>query len=120
MRLLSNLSDTDLIERLRNGQEKAFEVLFLRYQIDVRKLVLHYVRDKTATEDLSKTFFFAFTHRLKAGNTAKEEVFCRGLYALRTTCEWTTSEKRRGSNIQTTTFLKTCFLRQRTLMRRVV
>ena len=75
MRHLANLSDTELIANLRNGQEQAFDVLFRRYQKDIRNVILHYVKDKVLTEDLSQDSFIRIYASLKNGKYNEQGSF---------------------------------------------
>lgn len=75
MRLLRNLPDTELIECFHQGQEKAFDVLFCRYQKDVRNVIAHYVRDRLVTEDLSQDAFIRIYTSLKRGKYNEQGKF---------------------------------------------
>ena len=75
MRLLVKLSDTELIECFHQGQEKAFDVLFCRYQKDVRNVIAHYVRDRLVTEDLSQDAFIRIYTSLKRGKYNEQGKF---------------------------------------------
>src|SRR5689334_22841634 len=68
MRILSQLSDRELIEEVFKGQEQAFDVLFSRYKKDVRHIVLRSVRDKLITEDLCQDTFIRVFNALKKRN----------------------------------------------------
>ncbi|MBE7171331.1 MAG: sigma-70 family RNA polymerase sigma factor [Williamsia sp.] len=57
MRLLQSLTDTELIDHFHKGHKKAFELLFFRYKEDVRRVIIHYVKDATVAEDLSQEAF---------------------------------------------------------------
>ncbi len=75
MRHLANLSDTELIANLRNGQEQAFDVLFRRYHKDIRNVILHYTKDRLITEDLSQDTFIKIYTSLKGGKYAEQGSF---------------------------------------------
>ena len=62
---MQNMSDSDLITQLFNGQERAFDILFCRYNKDVRNVVHHYVKDRVVTEDLSQDVFIRIYISLK-------------------------------------------------------
>ncbi len=50
-------SDLALVERVQRGDRAAFDVLVLRYQHKVLKLVMRYVRDAAEAEDISQEAF---------------------------------------------------------------
>lgn len=75
MRLLRSLPDTELIECFNQGQEQAFDVLFCRYQTDVRNVIVHYVRDRLVTEDLSQDAFIRIYTSLKRGKYNEQGKF---------------------------------------------
>mgnify|MGYP003326782839 CR=1 FL=1 len=50
-------SDLALVERVQRGERSAFDVLVLRYQQKVLKLVLRYVRDPMEAEDVAQEAF---------------------------------------------------------------
>lgn len=82
MTLLFNLLDTDLVERMGDGQEKAFEVLFCRYQKDVYRIVLHYLKNKTASEDLCQDIFLRVYVSLKEGKYNERGTFLAWLLRI--------------------------------------
>jgi RNA polymerase sigma factor (sigma-70 family) len=57
MKIMQNMSDSELIKQLYNGQERAFDVLFCRYNKDVRNVIHHYVKDRIISEDLCQDVF---------------------------------------------------------------
>ena len=50
-------SDLALVERVQRGERSAFDVLVLRYQQKVLKLVLRYIRDPMEAEDVAQEAF---------------------------------------------------------------
>jgi RNA polymerase sigma-70 factor (ECF subfamily) len=51
------LSDLALVERVQRGDRSAFDVLVLRYQHKVLKLVMRYIRDTMEAEDVAQEAF---------------------------------------------------------------
>ena len=54
MKILLTLSDSELIESLQAGHEKAFEILIQRYVKDLRSEIQRYTKDHLLTEYLSQ------------------------------------------------------------------
>lgn len=50
-------SDLSLVERVQRGERAAFDVLVLRYQHKVLKLIMRYIRDATEAEDVAQEAF---------------------------------------------------------------
>jgi len=50
-------SDLALVERVQRGDRSAFDVLVLRYQQKVLKLIMRYVRDAMEAEDIAQEAF---------------------------------------------------------------
>ena len=50
-------SDLALVERVQRGDRAAFDVLVLRYQQKVLKLVMRYIRDSMEAEDVTQDAF---------------------------------------------------------------
>jgi len=50
-------SDTKLVELVQRGDRNAFNVLVLKYQHKVMKLVMRYVRDQAEAEDIAQEAF---------------------------------------------------------------
>ena len=50
-------SDLSLVERVQRGEKSAFDVLVLRYQHKVLKLIMRYIRDTMEAEDVAQEAF---------------------------------------------------------------
>ena len=50
-------SDTKLVELVQRGDRTAFNVLVLKYQHKVMKLVMRYVRNQAEAEDITQDAF---------------------------------------------------------------
>src|SRR5476649_148703 len=86
-------SDLKLVERVQHGERAAFDLLVLRYQHKVLKLIMRYVHDATEAEDIAqeafvKAFralqsfrgdsaFYTWLYRI-AVNTAKNYLVAQG------------------------------------------
>jgi RNA polymerase sigma-70 factor (ECF subfamily) len=58
---MSSLSDRDLVDRARAGDEQAFAQLVRRHQQRIHRLALHILRDRAEAEDVTQeTFIRAF------------------------------------------------------------
>jgi len=53
----SEQNDLALVERVQRGDRAAFDVLVLRYQHKVLKLIMRYIRDATEAEDVAQEAF---------------------------------------------------------------
>ncbi|MDE2088861.1 MAG: RNA polymerase sigma factor RpoE [Gammaproteobacteria bacterium] len=49
--------DRELVERVRNGDKKAFDILVLKYQHKIVKLVSRYIHDASETLDVAQEAF---------------------------------------------------------------
>ena len=49
--------DSELVKQVQNGSKKAFDLLVLKYQHRIIKLVMRYVRDRTDAEDVAQEAF---------------------------------------------------------------
>ena len=47
-------SDLKLVEKVQRGERAAFDLLVLRYQHKVLKLIMRYVHDATEAEDIAR------------------------------------------------------------------
>ncbi len=54
---MSSLSDRDLVDRARGGDELAFAQLVRRHQQRIHRLALHIVRDRAEAEDVTQETF---------------------------------------------------------------
>lgn len=59
-------SDLALVERVQRGERAAFDVLVLRYQHKVLKLIMRYVRDAAEAEDIAQEAFIKAYRALPA------------------------------------------------------
>lgn len=75
MRRIQHLSDTELIQSLLQGCEQAFEVLFHRYGADVRNVIVHYIKDRSLSDDLSQEVFLKIYTSLKGGKYDEQGKF---------------------------------------------
>src|ERR1044072_2018697 len=58
--------DLDLVAAVRAGDDRAFELLFLRYQSRIAAYVRGMVRDRERAEDITQEVFIAALRRLRA------------------------------------------------------
>ncbi len=61
--------DVDLVAAVRAGDDRAFEVLFVRYQARIAAYVRGMVRDHERAEDITQEVFIAALRRLRATET---------------------------------------------------
>jgi len=55
--ILKNLSDEDLVKKVREGNDKAFEILVKRYEAKIYALILRFIDNQsTASDILQETF----------------------------------------------------------------
>ena len=59
-------SDLALVERVQRGDRSAFDVLVLRYQHKVLKLIMRYIRDAMEAEDVAQEAFIKAYRALPA------------------------------------------------------
>ena len=50
-------NDSELVKQVQSGSKKAFDLLVLKYQHRIIKLVMRYVRDRTDAEDVAQEAF---------------------------------------------------------------
>lgn len=55
--MTAEVSDLDLVQRVQQGDRRAFDQLVLRYQHKVLKLVLRYMRNHAEAEDIAQEAF---------------------------------------------------------------
>ena len=55
--MVANNSDQRLVERVQQGDKRAFDLLVLKYQHKIVKLVMRYVRDPAEAQDVSQEAF---------------------------------------------------------------
>ncbi|HXQ31401.1 MAG TPA: RNA polymerase sigma factor RpoE [Steroidobacteraceae bacterium] len=88
-------SDLSLVSRVQRGEKAAFDVLVLRYQHKVLKLVMRYIRDAMEAEDVAQEAFIKAYRALPAFRG--ESAFYTWLYriAINTAKNTLVSSKRR-------------------------
>lgn len=59
-------TDLSLVERVQKGDKAAFDVLVLRYQHKVLKLIMRYIRDAAEAEDVAQEAFIKAYRALPA------------------------------------------------------
>jgi RNA polymerase sigma factor (sigma-70 family) len=64
-RALSEHDDHELVARVRNGDDRAFEILFERYQGRITAYVRGMVRDHGRAEDITQEVFFNALRRMR-------------------------------------------------------
>src|SRR6266704_3012319 len=73
-------SDTKLVELVQRGDRAAFNMLVLKYQHKVMKLVTRYVRDQAEAEDITQEAFIKAYRALPAFRG--ESAFYTWLYRI--------------------------------------
>ena len=74
--------DKELVERVKNGDKKAFDLLVLKYQQKVANIVSRYVRDNSEVFDVSQEAFIKAYRALP--NFRGESAFYTWLYRIAT------------------------------------
>lgn len=85
--------DQELVERVQRGDKKAFDILVLKYQHKIIKLISRYIRDHSEVQDVAQeafikayralakfrgdSAFYTWLYRI-AINTAKNHLVARG------------------------------------------
>ena len=72
--------DQDLVARVKRGDRRAFDLLVLKYQHKIAKLVARYVYDRTEVEDVTQEVFIK-AYRALAGFRG-ESAFYTWLYRI--------------------------------------
>jgi len=93
--LTGEQSDLALVERVQRGERAAFDVLVLRYQHKVLKLVLRYIRDPMEAEDVAQEAFIKAFRAI--GSFRGDSAFYTWIYriAINTAKNALVSRKRR-------------------------
>jgi hypothetical protein len=60
-----DVEDHELVARIRNGDDRAFEILFARYQARITAYVRGMVRDHARAEDITQEVFFNALRRMR-------------------------------------------------------
>ncbi len=91
-------SDLALVERVQRGERSAFDVLVLRYQQKVLKLVLRYIRDPMEAEDVAQEAFIKAFRAI--GSFRGDSAFYTWIYriAINTAKNALVASKRRPVN----------------------
>ena len=55
----------ELVRLFSNGEERAFPVLYKRYQQNIYKVVVYYIKDRTLAEDMTQDVFIKIIHSIK-------------------------------------------------------
>ncbi len=108
-----SLTDQALVERVQKGDKKAFDLLVLKYQQRIMKVLSRYVRDPSEVQDLAQeTFikayralprfrgdsaFYTWLYRI-AINTAKNYLVAQGRRPPRDDIEATEAEQYEGES----------------------
>ncbi|MDQ6608297.1 MAG: sigma-70 family RNA polymerase sigma factor [Bacteroidota bacterium] len=103
MKNLIALTDVELIRLFLSGDEKGFDVLFLRYKTDLTKVILYYCKDKFIAEDLVQDTFFKILSSLKNNRYHEEGKFLP--WALRIAHNICMDHLRKNANTPPTTEL---------------
>jgi RNA polymerase sigma-70 factor (ECF subfamily) len=92
-------SDLALVERVQRGERSAFDVLVLRYQHKVLKLVQRYIRDPMEAEDVVQEAFIKAFRAI--GSFRGDSAFYTWIYriAINTAKNAIVSSKRRPVNV---------------------
>lgn len=74
------LVDKELVERVRRGDKRAFDLLVLKYQQKVANLVSRYIRDPSETQDVTQEVFIKAYRALK--NFRGDSAFYTWIYRI--------------------------------------
>jgi RNA polymerase sigma-70 factor (ECF subfamily) len=75
MRFLETFTDIELIDHFRHGDEKAFRILYKRYQQKIFETIVFYVKDRTLAEDLSQEVYIKIISSIQANRYCDEGKF---------------------------------------------
>lgn len=94
------IADSVLVEKVQNGDKKAFDLLVLKYQNRVINLVSRYVRDVTDAQDIAQEAFLKAYRALP--NFRGDSAFYTWLYriAINTAKNHVASRARRPQEVQ--------------------
>ena len=53
----NNVSDCELVERVKRGEKEAFDLLVLKYQHRIAKLIAYYIQDQSEVLDIAQEVF---------------------------------------------------------------
>lgn len=72
--------DQDLVRRVQKGEKKAFDILVLKYQHKLIKLISRYIRDSSEVQDVAQEAFIKAYRAL--GSFRGESAFYTWLYRI--------------------------------------
>ena len=75
MKLLKQLTDTELISRFQQGNQQAFHELYHRYQQKIFGIVLYYIKDRVIAEDLCQEAYIKIIMSIKSNKYCEEGKF---------------------------------------------
>ena len=89
--------DAELVARVQNGDKKAFDLLVLKYQRKIMRLLSRMIRDPAETEDVAQEAFIKAYRALP--QFRGDSAFYTWLYriAINTARNWLATNKRRPS-----------------------
>jgi RNA polymerase sigma-70 factor, ECF subfamily len=95
------VADTDLVARVQRGDKKAFDLLVLKYQHRIIKLVSRYVRDQSEALDIAQDAFIKAYRALP--NFRGDSAFYTWLYriAINTAKNYLVAQSRRPLEVDT-------------------
>lgn len=76
--------DQELVERVQAGDRKAFDLLVIKYQRKVQRLISRYIRDSGEVDDVTQETFIKAYRAL--GNFRGESAFYTWLYRIAINC----------------------------------
>lgn len=90
--------DAELVARVQNGDKKAFDLLVLKYQRKIMRLLSRMIRDPAETEDVAQEAFIKAYRALP--QFRGDSAFYTWLYriAINTARNWLATNKRRPSS----------------------
>jgi RNA polymerase sigma-70 factor (ECF subfamily) len=97
----SEVSDRQLVERVQRGEKRAFDLLVIKYQHRIIKLISRYVRDQGDAQDVAQEAFLKAYRAL--GQFRGESAFYTWLYriAINTAKNYLSMQARRPVETET-------------------
>jgi RNA polymerase sigma-70 factor (ECF subfamily) len=68
---MSNKIDIKTLESLKNGEHKAFEMVFIAYYNKIKIFILAYLKSDSEAEDLAEDLFVSLWENRKSIDTSK-------------------------------------------------